>query len=107
MEGNEMAHQQKQSYCYRCQQVSLHTRDTYEVPHVLHLGLALLMCGLWLPFWILHAALNAYSTMPYRCSVCGQIAGERIDSPWARAIGRSVRKSLKPGVSDSTEQATR
>ena len=66
-----MAQQQRQAFCPVCKQSRLHTRNTYDVPHILHLLLSLVTGGLWLPIWFLHAMLNGRSTVPFLCTVCG------------------------------------
>jgi nitrate reductase NapE component len=37
--------------------------------HVLHLLISVLLCGFWIPIWLLAMAANA--SEPYRCNQCG------------------------------------
>lgn len=109
--GDLMALQQTQVFCHRCNQPSLHTRNTYDTPHVLHLLLTLFCCGFWFPIWMLHWLLNSISSVPYRCNMCGQQAGQRapevIIHPVApmRAAAAPERSSSPPPISDAVARA--
>ena len=52
-------------YCPHCGQQRLFVRQ--GVNHLVHAIVTLLLCGLWLPIWIIAAC----SFNPWRCSVCG------------------------------------
>jgi hypothetical protein len=54
-----MAIQHWQSHCSTCKRATLHIRNTYDVPHVLHLLISVVLCGLWLPVWIIHTLIDA------------------------------------------------
>lgn len=53
-------------YCHHCGQQRLFLRDGAN--HLVHAIVTLLLCGLWLPVWII-AALSSSSWI---CSVCGR-----------------------------------
>jgi len=72
-----MAYEQAQIFCERCRRPTLHARQTYDVPHTLHLLVTLLLCGFWLPVWILHAVINEWFSKPqFLCQHCGQPAAK-------------------------------
>lgn len=71
-----MAVQYGQYHCNRCGRPMLHVRNTYDVPHLAHFILIVVTVGLWFPVWILHCLFNLWSSEPFRCQTCGQIAGE-------------------------------
>lgn len=71
-----------QIYCRSCQRHVLARKRATN--HVLHLLASVLLCGLWIPVWIVIALLA--SSEPWRCSVCG--GAERPMAP--------VRPALQP-----------
>ncbi len=73
-----MASYQTQYHCLRCQRHTLHTCETRDVPHVLYLLLSVFCCfPIWVPVWLIHVIVNSLSASePYRCTVCGQSAGQ-------------------------------
>ena len=66
-----MKREQTQRFCRNCGESSLFARDRYEPPHLGHLLLTLVTCGLWLPVWIVHMMANVRSSEPFRCQRCG------------------------------------
>lgn len=59
-------------YCSRCRK---HVPAVRKSPnHVLHAIMTLLVCGLWIPIWIL-AALN----QTYHCPNCGKVATSTVE----------------------------
>lgn len=58
--------------CPHCQDRVLAQRASF--PHVFHLLITLLLCGLWLPVWLL---LAAFDTAPFRCTRCGTRVARR------------------------------
>jgi hypothetical protein len=57
--------------CPRCHQPTWHTRSIREVNHTFHLLFTVLFCGLWLPIWILYAAMGP-NCSAWQCGRCGQ-----------------------------------
>jgi len=67
-----MALQHSQYNCPTCKRPTMHVRNTYDVPHVLHLLVSVFLCGLWLPVWFAHTLLNEIAPgEPWRCQNCG------------------------------------
>jgi hypothetical protein len=56
-----------QTYCPRCQRLTLGRRDTPN--HVLHFLVTFLTCGLWAFVWLGTAVLA--TRRPYLCTICG------------------------------------
>lgn len=79
-----MALQQQQYFCQNCQKPTLHTRNTYDVPHVAHLLASVFLCGFWLPIWALHTFANAKSTVPFLCNACGTSIDDSREARWAQ-----------------------
>lgn len=85
--------------CRACGKPTLHIRMRYEVPHLGHLLITLLTCGLWIFVWILHMLLNSFPSEPWRCSRCGQnpkdqTVGEQ--AAWTREkLQRSADRTAK------------
>jgi len=61
--------EQTQKYCKKCQSHELHARPGTN--HILHLLVTLLLCGFWLPIWI----LSALKIGGWRCQKCGSADG--------------------------------
>ena len=59
-----MTQQQNQFYCNRCGRMTLHTRNTNEAPHILHLLMTLLCLGLWLIVWFLDVLIRSAQPEP-------------------------------------------
>ncbi len=57
--------QQTQKYCTNCKGNELHARPGTN--HLLHLLITMLLCGFWLPIWI----LSALKFGGWRCQRCG------------------------------------
>lgn len=71
-----MAYEQTEAFCNRCQRNTLHSRTTIDVPHVFHLLMVVLFCGLWLPMWLLHILVNGrLAQAPFLCDRCGEETG--------------------------------
>lgn len=60
-----MTYQETGRYCRRCQRHVLARRQGTN--HILHLLITCLLCGLWLPIWIL-ASIRIGG---WRCPRCG------------------------------------
>ena len=105
-----MGRQQRQSYCNRCERPTLHVRETYDVPHLIHLIITIFLCGLWLPIWILHTLSNSLgSTASFLCGDCGQKTGQRTGEQKAAAWqqrGETATKVASAGVSVSAAVST-
>ena len=71
-----MAVEYEQDLCHRCGRLTMHVRNTYDVPHIGHLLVTIFTLGFWLPIWFLHCLVNLWSSEPFRCQACGQAAGE-------------------------------
>lgn len=55
-------------HCKDCGQWRLFTKE--RISHVLHLLLALVSGGLWIPVWIICGIVNWMR--PYHCPICGK-----------------------------------
>lgn len=64
-----MAIDQTQKYCKTCKIVTLHSRPAPN--HILHLLITILICGLWIPVWI----LSSMRIGGWRCQQCGSKSG--------------------------------
>lgn len=53
-------------YCPTCQTVSSFHKTGMN--HAAHLAASVLLCGFWIPVWIILAV--DHSVKPYRCSLC-------------------------------------
>ena len=72
-----MAHyEQTQWHCNRCGTVTLHSALVEPFNHILHLLVSALLCGCWLPVWALAAIAHNPRRDQWRCTLCGQRAGE-------------------------------
>lgn len=71
-----MAGEQNQYVCNRCETVTLHTREVVAFNHILHLLVTILCCGWWAPIWLLKWSAHKNHPEPFRCSRCGQAAGD-------------------------------
>jgi len=60
-----MGTKQGSDFCYHCNEQVLTQQETPN--HILHLLLTILVCGLWLPVWVVICAC----VKPARCSTCG------------------------------------
>jgi len=60
-----MAYEQQIFTCPVCRQPTAHTRK--EVNHILHLLISFLLCGLWIPVWILLSLVRDR----WQCQQCG------------------------------------
>lgn len=65
-----MADYRASIFCESCGRRVLATRP--QPSHVLHLMLSLVTFGLWIPVWLVAAALAG--TAPWRCNQCGETA---------------------------------
>ena len=71
-----MALQHWQANCPTCNRATLHIRNTYDVPHVLHLLVTIFLCGVWLPVWLADTLIDAIAPgEPWRCQNCGTARG--------------------------------
>lgn len=61
--------EQTQKNCKKCQSRELHARP--GTSHVLHLLITVLLCGFWIPIWI----LSALKIGGWRCQKCGSTEG--------------------------------
>jgi hypothetical protein len=66
-----MATETAQRFCQSCQRNTLYVRHSTPVNHVLHLLLSVLVCGLWLPVWLLIVLCHQPYQAPLRCATCG------------------------------------
>jgi len=83
-----MADMIDRKYCPGCRQ---HTKFVKRrCPHLVHFIITLLVVGLWLPVWILHAIKR--SSEPWRCDHCGSLPG-REPKPYTANFNESA--SLK------------
>lgn len=64
-----MGMEQIQKYCRQCQSQQLHARPGTN--HILHLLITVLLCGFWIPIWI----LSSLKIGEWRCQKCGVKAG--------------------------------
>jgi hypothetical protein len=58
-------------FCRQCQKPSRFIRTVETPNHILHFLIALISCGLWIPFWMVIAAYN--KTSGWYCSQCGWV----------------------------------
>ena len=98
-----MSQQQEQGWCARCRQSRLFTRNRYDVPHVGHILVSIVTLGLWVPVWFLHTACNAWSSEPFRCTVCGASLSKSVRPAKTnnafRSAGRVVGRTFAPARS--------
>ena len=64
-----MSMEQTQKICKTCQSIELHARPGTN--HILHLLITVLLCGFWIPIWI----LSALKIGGWRCQKCGSEEG--------------------------------
>jgi DNA-directed RNA polymerase subunit RPC12/RpoP len=67
-------------FCPHCEQQRLFVRN--GVNHLVHAIVTLLLCGLWLPIWI----IAMLSEDPWCCSVCGWSPGEPMRSKLIKLV---------------------
>lgn len=60
-----MSMEQTQKYCMKCRSKELHARPGTN--HILHLLITLLLCGFWIPIWI----ISSLKIGGWRCQKCG------------------------------------
>jgi hypothetical protein len=56
--------------CKQCGKATWHSQTVTPINHVLHLLISVLLCGLWLPVWIIFALLGPDKSR-WRCNECG------------------------------------
>lgn len=69
-----MAVEQTQKYCTKCQNQELHCRPGTN--HILHLLITVLLCGFWIPIWI----LSSLRIGGWRCQRCGTLPNQAAQS---------------------------
>ena len=65
-----MATQQAMVFCKTCNKTTLHIQPSTS--HVLHLLLAVVTMGIWIPIWVLMAVNNNNQG---QCTACGRSRG--------------------------------
>ena len=103
-----MAHtEQTQLGCNRCGEPTLHTCVIRPMNHTPHLIVSLLLCGFWLPVWILLAMVHNPRSDPWRCSRCGQAAGTHTpEQEWELAVCRA-EENVQQSIHDAERLAIR
>jgi hypothetical protein len=72
------------AYCHSCSKPTMFVRDVSTCNHAVHALVTFLLCGLWLPVWII-SALNVQRG-PWLCAQCGVPFGTMIghgENPFA------------------------
>ncbi len=118
-----MALEQSQNHCNRCGKPTLHQRVTSGPPHVGCLLILLTSIALsfllpiisWiitvpvilttLAVWLVWALVAAFSQPPFRCSQCGQAAGELTPEQKAATVGSRELATRKRVLERELEEA--
>ena len=88
-----MGVEQSSCFCETCQRSVLASRPTAN--HVLHLLLAVLSCGFWIPIWV----LCAIDPGPWRCQLCGRTTRKKWTALEIIVVGAAVVATI--GIASS------
>jgi transcription elongation factor Elf1 len=56
--------------CPHCHDATWHVQSIRDVNHIFHLLFTVLLCGLWLPVWLIFIAVGSQRSH-WQCDKCG------------------------------------
>lgn len=85
-----------QLFCRNCNKLTLHFSETELPNHILHLLITFLVCGLWLPIWLI--ACFQSNRQPWRCASCGQIYGPAVQTSLSQPRASTTQRTRSGDV---------